>query len=121
MQEASSQPANRPPCPQCGSTRIHIHGVTHSGTPNFRCCDCRRRFVAQPKKGPVPEAKKELVRRLLAERMALRAIARVAKVSRSWLQAFVNEIYQNETPWEPGPLKKKRANSSSKPTNSGVS
>jgi insertion element IS1 protein InsB len=69
----------------------------------------------------VPESQKELIRRLLIERMALRAIARVAKVSRSWLQGFVNEIYQNETPWEPGPLKKKRATSSSKPTNSGVS
>ena len=121
MQEASSKPADRPPCPQCGSTRIHIHGVTHRGTPNFRCCDCQRRFVAHPKKGPVPEATKELVRRLLAERMALRAIARATGVSRSWLQTFVNKLYQKKTPWEPGPLKKKRANWSSKPTNSGVS
>jgi transposase-like protein len=121
MQEASLAPAVRPPCPRCGSRRIHIHGSTPNGTPNFRCADCQRRFVADPKKGRVPEAKKELIRRLLAERMALRAIARVVGVSRAWLQAFVNEIYRTETPWEPGPLKKKRATSSSKPTNSGVS
>ena len=70
---------------------------------------CGRRFVACPKKGPVPEATRQLVRRLLRERMSLRGIARSVGVSRSWLQAFVNDLYREQTPWDPGPLKKKRA------------
>jgi DNA invertase Pin-like site-specific DNA recombinase len=65
--------------------------------------------VAKPRKGPVTEERKELIRRLLLERMALRAIARATGVSRSWLQRFVNELYREETPWEPGPLKRSRA------------
>ena len=50
-----------------------------------------------------------LVERLLGERLSLRAITRVAPVSRSWLQRFVNARYRDETKWEPGPLKKSRA------------
>ena len=48
----------------------------------------------------------DLLRRLLLERLSLRAIVRVVGVSRSWLQQFVNTLYA-QTPWEPGALKKK--------------
>jgi DNA invertase Pin-like site-specific DNA recombinase len=65
--------------------------------------------VDRPKKGPVPDATKELVRRLLRERMSLRGIARAVGVSRAWLQNFVNALYREETPHEPGPLKKSPA------------
>jgi len=57
----------------------------------------------------VPDATRDLVRRLLRERMSLRGIARAVGVSRSWLQAFVNDLYRERTPFEPGPLKKSRA------------
>jgi hypothetical protein len=53
----------------------------------------------------VPDDRKELVRRLLRERMSLRGIARATGLSRSWLQSFVNGLYRDETPWDPGPLK----------------
>jgi DNA invertase Pin-like site-specific DNA recombinase len=59
----------------------------------------------------VSDDTKALVRRLLAERLSLRAIARATGVSRSWLQEFVNAVYRDETPHDPGPLKKSRANS----------
>ena len=52
--------------------------------------------------------RQSLIRRLLTERLSLRAIARVVGVSRSWLQEFVNTLY-DETPWEPGALKKSPA------------
>ena len=83
------------------------NGLTHSGTPAFRCRACDRRFVAAPKTGPVPAATQELVRRLLAERLGLRAIARAVGVSRSWLQGFVNALYREDTPHDPGPPPKK--------------
>jgi AraC-like DNA-binding protein len=56
----------------------------------------------------VSQERQSLIRRLLAERLSLRAIARAVGVSRSWLQGFVNALYA-QTPWEPGPLKKSPA------------
>jgi hypothetical protein len=59
----------------------------------------------------VADDTKALVERLLGERMALRAIARVAGVSRSWLQGFVNTLFRDETPHHPGRLQKSRGRS----------
>jgi transposase-like protein len=87
------------------------NGRTQAGSPNFLCRGCGRRFVPNPKRGPVPDDRKELVRRLLRERVSLRAIARATGLSRSWVQGFANALYRDETPWDPGPLKKSRANS----------
>jgi transposase-like protein len=87
------------------------NGLTHSGTPGFLCRACGRRFVEAPLKVPVSEEEKGLVLRLLGERMAIRAIARVTGLSRSWLQRFVNDLYREETPHEPGPLPRKKATS----------
>jgi transposase-like protein len=98
-----------PACPRCRATHVVRNGKTRSGSPNFLCRGCQRRFVADPKKGPVSEERKQLIRRLLLERLSLRAIARSVGVSRSWLQQFVNDLYREETPQEPGPLKKSRA------------
>lgn len=94
-----------PPCPRCAASHVVRNGPNSAGTPTFRCRPCGRRFVAAPQKGPVTADRQDLVRRLLHERLALRAIARAVGVSRSWLQSFVNEVY-DQTPWEPGPLKK---------------
>ena len=85
------------------------NGANSAGTPTFRCNGCGRRFVVAPRRGSVTDETKALVERLLGERMALRAIARVTGVARSWLQRFVNDLYRRDTPWEPGPLKKSRA------------
>ena len=80
-----------PPCPRCQATHVVRNGRTQSGSPNLLCRGCGRRFVAEPKKGPVSDERKELVRRLLLERLSLRGIARATGVSRSWLQGFVND------------------------------
>ena len=79
------------------------YGKTQSGSPNFRCRGCSRCFVERPKRGPVPDATKALVRRLLLERVSLRGVARATGLSRSWLQRFVNDLYRDKTPWEPAP------------------
>ena len=98
-----------PPCPRCHATHVVRNGKTQSGSPNFLCRGCHRRFVAAPKRGPISEDRKQLIRRLLLERLSLRAITRAVGVSRTWLQGFVNGLYREETPWEPGPLKKSQA------------
>ncbi|WP_082840953.1 hypothetical protein [Gemmata sp. SH-PL17] len=87
------------------------NGLTHSSTPGFRCRGCDRRFVAAPKTGPVPEVTKDLVRRLLSERVGVRAIARITGRSRSWVQGFVNTLYRDRTPHDPGPPPKRPARS----------
>jgi|SoiMethySBSTD1v2_1073268.scaffolds.fasta_scaffold1415994_2 transposase-like protein len=87
-------------CPSCLSDHVSKNGLTSYGKPNHRCVACGRQFVLDPQKGPIPDWKKALVRKMLAERVALAAIARVLDVSASWLQAFVNAVYGG-TPWEP--------------------
>ncbi len=98
-----------PACPRCQATHVVRNGKTKAGSANFRCRGCNRCFVADPKRRPITEDRKELVKRLLLERLSLRAIARATGISRSWLQEFVNDLYREQTPWEPGPLKKSRA------------
>lgn len=111
MQEAADTPVPIPSCPHCGAAHVVRNGANAAGTPSFLCRACGRRFVASPRTGPVPDDTQALIARLLAERMGLRAIARVTGVSRSWLQRFVNRLYREDTPHHPGPLKKKRAGS----------
>lgn len=110
----STNPPDRPPvppCPRCRGTHVVRNGPTHSGTPGFLCRACDRRFVEAPLKAPVSQEEKDLVPRLLGERMAIRAIARVTGPSRSRLQRSVNALYREQTPHEPGPPPRKGATS----------
>ena len=108
MDSTTPAPDPIPPCPDCNATHVVRNGTLRSGSQQLLCRGCGRRFVAEPKRGPVSDERKDLIRRLLLERMSLRGIARATGVSRSWLQGFVNSLYREETPWEPGPLKKSR-------------
>ncbi len=105
MQDASPPRPPVPPRPRCGATHVVRNALTHSGTPAFRCRGCDRRFVEAPRKGPVPDGTTNLIRRLLAKRMGVRAIARVTGVSRSWLQGFVSALLREGPPHHPGPLR----------------
>ena len=105
MQDASKLP----PCPRCAGTHVVRNGSTRAGKPSFRCRGCGRRFVTDPAKGPVSDGDRAAVERMLAERLSLRAIARITGRSRSWLQGFVNDLYRRRTPHAPGRLKKSPA------------
>src|SRR5579884_607197 len=106
MNTTTAKPASVPPCSRCAATHVVRNGLNSAGTPTFRCRGCGHRFVANPRKGPVPQEKRDLIGRLLLERLSLRAIVRSVGVSRSWLQGFVNHLYA-QTPWQPGPGKEK--------------
>jgi|SRR5581483_11439112 len=86
-------------CPACLSDHVSRNGLTSYGKQNHRCMTCGRQFVLDPRKAPIPDWKKDLVKKMLAERIALAAIARILDVSESWLQEFVNGVYE-DTPWE---------------------
>jgi AraC-like DNA-binding protein len=84
-------------CPKCQSAQIIKYGHTHYGKPRFRCLDCCRQFVENASRQPIDEATRRLIDKLLLERLALAAIARVTGVSERWLQLYVNQKFY-ETP-----------------------
>jgi len=80
-------------CPKCNSTEIVKNGRTHYAKQRFRCQKCRRQFVENPSRQPIDAATRSLIDKLLLERLALAAIARVTGVSERWLQMYVNQKY----------------------------
>ena len=82
-------------CPYCNSEHIVKNGSNSVGTPKFLCRDCKRQFVENPKKKPICDETKQLIDKLLLERIPLAGIARVTGVSEKWLQDYVNNLYAN--------------------------
>jgi transposase-like protein len=80
-----------PPCPRCVSSHSTKNGSVYNGKPKRICKDCNRQFVINPTKKTVPTETKQLIDRLLLERISLRGVARVTEVSWSWLQNYVND------------------------------
>lgn len=80
-------------CPSCESQRIVKNGRIHNGKQNYRCRDCGRQFVQDPQTKVIDQAIKDLIDKLLLERLSLAGIARVTGVSELWLQRYVNAKY----------------------------
>lgn len=80
-------------CPNCSSLRTVKNGRIHNGKQRFKCHKCGRQFVEHPQKKVIARATRELIDRLLLERISLAGIARAAQVSEQWLQTYVNEKY----------------------------
>jgi insertion element IS1 protein InsB len=78
-------------CPRCNSQYIVKNGQTHTGKQNFKCRDCDRQFVTAPRHQPVEEETRELIDRLLLEKISLAGIVRATGVSPRWLQYYVNK------------------------------
>jgi len=78
-------------CPTCGSEQLIKNGSVHNNKQKCQCKSCARQFVVNPTKTTVTQEIKQLINRLLLERISLRGIARVAQVSWSWLQNYVNQ------------------------------
>ena len=81
-------------CPQCQGDRWVKNGRTHYGKQRLKCKDCGRRFVEGSQYQHISQEIKDLIDRLLLERMSLAAIARVTDVSIRWLQNYVNQKYR---------------------------
>jgi len=82
-------------CPRCYSGKIIKNGTIHNSKQKYMCKECRRQFVENPANAPVSEEKKELINRLLPEKISLAGIARAVCVSETWLQGYVNSHYQS--------------------------
>jgi hypothetical protein len=81
-------------CPSCQSQEIKRNGHIHNGKQNYLCKSCGRQFVADSTKRYVSEEDREMVDRLLLERISLAGICRVMKVSQTWLLAYVSKLYE---------------------------
>jgi len=69
------------------------NGTTRRGKQNYKCRDCGRQFVENPQwKRREPDST-VVIDRLLLEKIPLAGIARVLKLSESWLQQYVNRCY----------------------------
>src|ERR1700742_996790 len=80
-------------CPKCGSTQIVKNGSIHTGAQKYRCKGWGRQFVQNPQPDRIKDETRALVDKLLLERISLAAIARVAGVSKRWVQYYVNAKY----------------------------
>ena len=87
----SASDINSKKCPRCGSSNVTKNGSVAQGRPKSRCKDCGRQFVKYPKRRRISQQTKQLIDKLLLERLSLRGIARVTGVSGSWLQNYVNQ------------------------------
>jgi transposase-like protein len=79
-------------CPTCQSENIIKNGSIHNGKQKYACKDCNRQFVLEPENCISPE-KKDLIDKLLLEKITKAGIARAVEVSSLWLQDYVNEKY----------------------------
>lgn len=80
-----------PCCPNCTSEQTIKNGHIHTGKQRFLCCTCGCQFVENPTNKVIENETRELVNRLLLERIAMAGIARAVKVSEQWLQDYVND------------------------------
>ena len=82
-------------CPSCDSDKIVRNGIRENDKQNYRCQSCGRQFVENSSGHyRISDETCDLVDRLLLERIPLAGIARVAQVSESWLQKYVNAKYK---------------------------
>lgn len=76
--------APRPTCPSCGSQHTVKNGRIHNKKPKYQCQNCGRQFVENSTKKVIDTGTKELIDRLLLEKIPLAGIARVTQVSETW-------------------------------------
>ena len=74
-----------PACPICASAQTVKNGRTHNGKQRFKCHDCGRQFVEYATKKVIDQVTRNLIDRLLLERISLAVIARAVQVSEQWL------------------------------------
>ena len=82
-------------CTRCGSENTKKNGHTHYGKQNYFCHNCGSQFVESGQDWFVSASERELIKKLLLERISLSGICRVCDVSESWLLQFIKELYTN--------------------------
>jgi transposase-like protein len=84
---------NMTTCPHCQSSNIVKNGLTAYGKQNYRCQYCKRQSVEREAEDTFK--REELLESLLLERISLRGIARILKVSLTWVVERAKQIWQS--------------------------
>ena len=82
-------------CPHCGNEDTKKNGHTHYGKQNYRCKKCGRQFVIGGQNWFITDAQKELVDKLLLERISLAGISRVLNISEPWVSTYIDAKYKD--------------------------
>lgn len=82
-------------CPHCYSTKIKKNGHTYYDKQNYQCTHCHRQFIESGQDWFVSPADKELIDKLLLERISLAGICRVCDIGQTWLQKYIKSLYEN--------------------------
>ncbi len=80
-------------CPTCQSKNFVKNGFIRHEQQSHRCKECGRQFVLEPITNQIPDYIKELINKLLLERLSLAGICRVTEVSHSFLMNYLTELY----------------------------
>lgn len=83
----------RPCCPYCQGQQTIKNGSTHNRKQKFKCKQCGKQFVEHSTKKKISQETKNLIDKLLLEKISLAGIARSVGVSPTWLQNYVNNKY----------------------------
>ena len=78
----------------CNSLEVVKNGSNGMGKQKYKCKECKRQFVLNPYPNKISDETKQLIDELLLEKISLAGIARVTKVSKKWLQDYVNKKYE---------------------------
>lgn len=70
-------------------TQNKKNGHIHNGKQNHQCKDCGRQFVDSFEQYLISDDTRDLMERLLLERLSLRGICRSVGVGRQWLLGFI--------------------------------
>ncbi|KOR28192.1 hypothetical protein TI05_17400, partial [Achromatium sp. WMS3] len=81
-------------CPKCGSLNVVKNGFIRNGKQKHQCNDCYCQFVENPQSNKISPKLINLIDNLLLEKLPLAGIRRVTGVSKSWLQNYVNQKYE---------------------------
>jgi len=80
-------------CPSCSSEVCVKNGFNRHGDQNHRCLECGRQFVLDPHNKIISDKTKDMVCKLLLEKLSLQGICRVTNVSQKWLLDFIKQEY----------------------------
>jgi transposase-like protein len=78
-------------CPKCDSQYVVKNGHTHTGKQKFKCRACARQFVINFRHQPISKLTRQLIDRLLLEKILLTGIVKARGVSERWIQSYVNQ------------------------------
>lgn len=81
--------------PQLRIKNVVKNGFIHNGNQNHKCKACGRQFGEAPKQKLIAQVTRDLIDKLLLEKMPLAGIARVCDVCETWLQDYVDRKYES--------------------------